>query len=92
MTAAADGKGVEGEFIWINLILNSDKETIDQQSDRGDIVIKDSKTHEFYTREERSIIKFKIQKRPLKISICINFHDGISIDMDAGSQSSGVIR
>ena len=89
MTAyAADGKGVEGEYL--DVPTKFDKE-IDISKVTGDIVIKDSKTYRIYSSEKKTVNhKIKIQKPTLKNIEPHVFIDGISIDMDAGSKCPAI--
>ena len=78
MTAyAADGKGVEGEYL--DVPTKFDKE-IDISKVTGDIVINDSKTYRIYSSEKKTVNhKIKIQKPTLKNIEPHVFIDGISI-------------
>lgn len=89
MTAyAADGKGVEGEYL--DIPNKFDKE-IDISKVSGDIVIKDSKTYRIYSSEKKTVNhKIKIQKPTLKNIEPHVFIDGISIAMDAGSKCPAI--
>ena len=89
MTAyAADGKGVEGEYL--DVPTKFDKE-IDISKVTGDIVINDSKTYRIYSSEKKTVNhKIKIQKPTLKNIEPHVFIDGISIDMDAGSKCPAI--
>ena len=89
MTAyAADGKGVEGEYL--DVPTKFDKE-IDISKVNGDIVIKDSKTYRIYSSEKKTVNhKIKIQKPTLKNIEPHVFIDGISITMEAGSKCPAI--
>ena len=88
MTAyAADGKGVEGEYL--DVPTKFDKE-IDLSKESGDVVIKDSKTYRIYSSGGGFKHKIKIQKPVLKSINPHVFIDNISITMDEGSKCPAI--
>ena len=88
MTAyAADGKGVEGEYL--DVPTKFDKE-IDLSKESGDVVIKDSKTYRIYSSGGGFKHKIKIQKPTFKSINPHVFINGISISMDAGSKCPAI--
>ena len=88
MTAyAADGKGVEGEYL--DVPTKFDKE-IDLSKESGDVVIKDSKTYRIYSSGGGFKHKIKIQKPLLKSINPHVFIDNISITMDEGSKCPAI--